>query len=99
MMRRLLPHGAEPEWRDPSGTVQLAEVPVDTAWVGERVSRLEEESGGRVAFLTRLGEGVLPRADTVLQDGDIVHVVMRDAEADAVEAVFRRRPGRGPEGS
>src|SRR5215213_1575110 len=51
MMRRLLPHGSEPEWRDPSGTIRLAEVPVDTAWVGERISRLEIESGGRVAFL------------------------------------------------
>jgi trk system potassium uptake protein len=98
MMRRLLPHGSEPEWRDPSGSVRLAEVPVDRAWVGERLSRLEEESGGRVAFLTRLGDGLLPRADTVLQDGDIVHVVMREADADAVEAIFRVRPGHGPEG-
>ena len=93
MIRRLLPHGAEPEWRDPSGTVRLAEVPVDVSWVGERISHLEEESGGRVAFLTRLGEGLLPGEDTVLQDGDIVHVVMIDADADAVEAVLRARPG------
>src|SRR3954452_24932885 len=68
MLRRLLPHGAEPEWRDPSGTVRLAEVHVDNAWIGERVSRLEESSGARVAFLTRFGEGLLPGVDTVLQD-------------------------------
>lgn len=92
MIRRLLPHGAEPEWRDPTGTVRLAEVPVDTAWVGHRIRRLEEASGARVAFLTRLGEGLLPGADTVLQDGDLVHVVMRDEDADAVEDVFRHRP-------
>lgn len=92
MIRRLLPHGAEPEWRDPSGTMRLAEVPVDTSWVGERISHIETASGARVAFLTRLGEGLLPGEDTVLQDGDIVHVVMRDEDADAVEAVFRRRP-------
>ena len=92
MLRRLLPHGAEPEWRDPSGTVRLAEVPVDTRWVGERVSTVETAANARVAFLTRFGEGVLPGADTVLQDGDVVHVVMRDKDADAVEAVFRARP-------
>ena len=92
MLRRLLPHGAEPEWRDPSGTVRLAEVPVDTRWVGERVSSVETAANARVAFLTRFGEGVLPGADTVLQDGDVVHVVMRDKDADAVEAVFRARP-------
>ncbi|HEX7189358.1 MAG TPA: TrkA C-terminal domain-containing protein, partial [Actinomycetes bacterium] len=98
MMRRLLPHGSEPEWRDPSGTVRLAEVPADPAWIGERISRLEEESGGRVAFLTRLGEGLLPGVDTVLQDGDIVHVIMRDDEADAIESVFRSRSTTTAEG-
>ena len=98
MMRRLVPHGSEPEWRDPSGTVRLAEVPIDTAWIGERVSRIEEESGGRIAFLTRFGEGLLPGVDTVLQDGDIVHAVMRDDEADAIESVFRKRSTTAPEG-
>ena len=92
IIRRLVPHGAEPEWRDPSGTIRLAEVAVDSAWVGERVSLLEETAKARVAFLTRFGEGLLPGADTVVQDGDIVHVVMRDADADAVEGTFHSRP-------
>jgi len=95
MIRRLLPHGSEPEWRDPTGTVRLSEVAVDTSWIGERVSRLEAESGGRVAFLTRLGEGLLPGPDTVLQDGDLVHVVMRDADSDRVDQVFHNRPESG----
>ena len=34
MLRRLLPSGAEPLWRDPSGGVQLAEVHTSAAWVG-----------------------------------------------------------------
>lgn len=92
MVRRLLPHGAEPEWRDPSGTVRLAEVAVDTRWIGERITTLESSAGARVAFLTRLGEGLLPTQETVLQDGDLVHVIMRDQDADAVEAAFRDRP-------
>jgi trk system potassium uptake protein TrkA len=92
MLRRLLPHGAEPEWRDPTGTVRLAETHVGTAWIGSRVTRLEEASGARVAFLTRLGEGLLPDRDTVVQDGDLVHVLMREDQADRVEAVFARGP-------
>jgi trk system potassium uptake protein len=92
MLRRLLPHGAEPEWRDPSGTVRLAEVHIDPRWVGHRVRLLEEESGARVAFLTRFGEGVLPDRATVVQDGDLVHVVMREADAEHVEDVFARGP-------
>ena len=91
MIRRLLPHGSEPEWRDPTGSVLLAELQFDSAWVGERISRLEEETGARIAFLTRLGEGVLPGADTVLQDGDLIHAVMLDANSDAAEAHFRNR--------
>src|SRR3954471_4997193 len=41
MLRRLLSEGSEPAYRDPSGTVQLAEVHVGPAWVGHRISRLE----------------------------------------------------------
>lgn len=93
MMRRLLPHGSEPEWRDPTGTIRLAEVHVDAGWIGHRVYRLEEHSGARVAFVTRFGEGLLPDRDTVVQDGDLIHVVMRDADADRVENVFANGPG------
>ena len=87
MLRRLLPQGAEPEWRDPQRHGRSRRgARSTTAWVGERISELEEAAGARVAFLTRLGEGLLPGADTVLQDGDLVHVVMRGR---------RRRRGRG----
>ena len=92
MLRRLLPSGAEPLWRDPSGAVQLAEVHISTAWVGHRISRMQEETGVRVAFLTRLGEAVLPTADTVLQEGDLVHVMMRSEDMEKVEAAFADGP-------
>jgi trk system potassium uptake protein len=93
MLRRLLPEGVASLWRDPSGTIALVEAHVDTLWVGHRVSRLEEDAGVRVAFLSRMGEGVLPGPDTVIQDGDLVHLVIRWADAAAVEA----RLAKGPE--
>ncbi|MEU6756555.1 TrkA family potassium uptake protein [Streptomyces sp. NPDC046685] len=92
MLRRLLPSGAEPLWRDPSGGVQLAEVHTSPAWIGHKVSRLQEETGVRVAFLTRLGEAMLPTSATVLQEGDLVHVMMRTDEIDKVEAAFAEGP-------
>lgn len=92
MLRRLLPSGAEPLWRDPSGGVQLAEVHTSPAWIGHKVSKLEEETGVRVAFLTRLGEAMLPTSATVLQEGDLVHVMMRTDEIDKVEAAFAEGP-------
>src|ERR1700756_3991117 len=59
MLRRLLPEGAEELWRDPTGQVVLAEVAYDPAWVGDKVHALEESTGARVAFVTRLGEAML----------------------------------------
>lgn len=96
MLRRLLPSGAEPLWRDPSGAVQLAEVPFSSSWVGEPVRRLQEESGARIAYLTRLGEPLLPDARTVLQDGDLVQVVLRTRDVGRIEAVFANGPTRPP---
>lgn len=92
MLRRLLPSGAEPLWQDPSGGVQLAEVAYDPAWVGQRLSLLEEASGARVAFVTRLGEGVLPSPQMVVQEGDLVHVMLRRGDLTAVEAAFAQGP-------
>ncbi|MET8543201.1 TrkA family potassium uptake protein [Kitasatospora sp. NPDC004799] len=92
MLRRLLPSGAEPLWQDPSGAVQLAEVAYDPRWIGHRISLLEEASGARVAFVTRLGEGVLPSPQMVVQEGDLVHVMLRRADLTAVEAAFAQGP-------
>ncbi|MEE1788027.1 TrkA family potassium uptake protein [Streptomyces sp. SP17BM10] len=92
MLRRLLPSGAEPLWQDPSGSVQLAEVAYDPRWVGRRLAELEESSGSRVAFVTRLGEGLLPTPQTLLQEGDLVHVMLRRADLTAVEAAFAQGP-------
>lgn len=95
MLRRLLPTGAEPLWRDPSGRVELAEVPVAPSWIGQPIGRLEEHAGVRVAFLTRLGEGMLPTEDTVLQEGDLVHVMMHADQVAEVEAAFATGPAEG----
>jgi trk system potassium uptake protein TrkA len=93
MLRRMLPEGSEPLWRDPSGTVQLAQVHLAASWVGLPITRLEDEAGVRVAFLTRLGEGVVPSREALVQEGDLVHVILRDADAAKIEEIL----GKGPE--
>jgi trk system potassium uptake protein TrkA len=90
--RRLTPEGSRSEWRDASGTVQLAEVHPHIDWFGLPVKDLEEAASLRVAFLTRLGEGLIPDDGTVLQDGDLIHVMMRDDEIKNVEAILGRSP-------
>ena len=95
MARRLLSVGATPEYRDASGTVVLAEVQVHLGWVGRRMTTLEGTAGGRVAFLTRLGEGLVPGPDTVYQEGDLVHIVIRETELEDAQKRARRAAGGG----
>ena len=92
MLRRLLPQGHVPEFTDPSGKVVLAEVPVNPAWVGHRVTDLEDAAGGRVAFLTRLGAGMLPGPDTVYQEGDLLHVATMIDNLAVVERILDAAP-------
>ena len=92
ILRRLTPEGSRSEWRDASGTVQLAEVHPHIDWFGLPVKDLENAAALRVAFLTRLGEGLIPDDRTVLQDGDLIHVMLRDDELKNVEAILGRSP-------
>src|SRR5689334_24774216 len=89
---RLIPEGLLSEWRDPSGKVVLAEVPVSPVWIGENIARLEEATRSRVALLTRLGDGMLPTASTLLQEGDLVHVMTEWERIDVVTAICSEPP-------
>ncbi|MGH3413910.1 MAG: potassium channel family protein [Marmoricola sp.] len=95
MLRRLLPVGAEPNYRDPSGTIRLDAVPVTDAWVGERTVRFQEQSGSRIAWIDRLGEGMLPSRESVMQEGDVLHLTMREERASEVYDVVARGPEEG----
>ena len=97
MLRRLLPEGAEPLWRDPTGAIVLAEVAVADDWLGEKASALEEAAGTRIAFISRLGEAILPGPGTVLQEGDVLHVIASEPDLERIAAIFARpvAPGRG----
>ena len=92
MLRRLLPQGHVPEFTDPSGKVVIAEMPVSTAWVGRRVSEIEQAVGGRLAYLTRLGEGMLPKPDTVYQQGDLLHIALAREDLAPAERVLDAAP-------
>ena len=52
----------------------------------------QEQSKSRIAWIDRLGEGMLPTRDSVLQEGDMLHLVMREHNAQHVYDVFERGP-------
>jgi trk system potassium uptake protein TrkA len=77
------------KWRDPTGTVAVAEVALHEDWVGHRATDLEAATGARVAFLIRFGTGILPGPKTCIQSGDQVYIAAisgRVAEALAIAA-------------
>lgn len=92
ILRRLFPEGAETEWIDPSGTMRLSEVHPAKAWIGHPITELEHAAGARVAFLTRDGDGLLPEPDTVIQEGDLVHVIMHADNMSKVAHAFENPP-------
>ena len=94
MLRKLLPEGAEPLWRDPTGKIVLAEVAFSGRWLGEKIKAVELATNTRIAFVDRLGEALIPSPATVLQEGDVVHVIAHEDELDRITDLF----SVGPEG-
>ncbi len=92
VLRRILPAGTEPDFRDPSGTVRVDQVPMPEAWVGQLVSDFQEQTGARIAWMERMGEGILPDRDSVIQEGDVAHVVLREERAAKAFEVVARGP-------
>jgi trk system potassium uptake protein TrkA len=92
MLRQLVPGALNEDYRDPSGQVVLAQVHVHADWIGQPYTRLESDVGLRVAFITRLGEGLLPTGTTVYQEGDLVHVLINEADASRAESELASSP-------
>ena len=93
IMRRILPTGARSEWQDASGKVQLAEMAMNSEWFGEPATLIERNTSARVAFITRLGEGIIPNEHTVLQEGDVVHVLVLDQHLEETAKSLANPPG------
>ena len=92
IMRRLTPDGTKSEWRDATGTVSLVEVSLHKDWYGESILLIEKNTNARVAFVTRLGEAVLPDEHTVLQEGDLVHLLVNEKQVTATEKTLAKSP-------
>jgi trk system potassium uptake protein TrkA len=92
VLRRLLPANAEPDYRDPSGTIRLDHLSVPEAWIGQRTIHLQEQTRSRIAWIDRLGEGMLPNRESVLQEGDMMHLVMREENAAHAYATLENGP-------
>ena len=94
MLRKIIPEGSgEPLWRDTTGKIVLAEVAFSPRWIGEQVKALAASTMSRLAFVDRLGQAFVPEPGTVLQEGDVLHVVARESDLHRIAAAFATRGG------
>ena len=63
-------------------------------WYGRQIFLIDELTSARVVFLTRLGVGMIPDEHTVLQQGDLVHVMVAEEDTARVEAILTDSPER-----
>jgi trk system potassium uptake protein TrkA len=75
ILRHVAPSGAAEDWRDPSGSVVLAEVTYHDTWIGQSIKKISAETNANIAIISRYGKALIPDEDSVLQDGDMLHVL------------------------
>lgn len=92
VLRGLLPEGAEPVWRDPSGAVRLDQISYHEAWVGQSILHMQDVLRTPVPFLTRFGKGLVPDSTTILQDGDLLYVALNKDRVDEIEEALANPP-------
>jgi trk system potassium uptake protein len=95
LLKTVLGEATAEAWRDPSGKIALIQVTPHEGWVGHPATEFESATGTRVALITRFGSGQLMLASTVIQSGDIMHVLVADDHAD----LLRELAAIPPEGA
>jgi trk system potassium uptake protein TrkA len=92
ILRKLAPEGSRSEWRDQTATIELCEVVLHNDWYGKPASMIDETTPARVAFITRIGEGLIPTAHTVIQEGDFIHVMVAEKDRAKTDAILAQSP-------
>ena len=64
----------------------------NSEWYGRPVLLIDELAPARIAFITRLGEAIIPNTHTVLQEGDLVHVMVADADLERTQQILAQTP-------
>lgn len=93
MMHRLLPTGSSDEYRDPTGTMALIDVPYHPSWIGTLTTAIEAVLDTRIAFITRFGATLLPSSEVVLQQGDLLHLLVPVSQIERIEGQLAKANG------
>jgi len=95
VLQRVLPERPTAEWIDPTARVCLIERPIPAHWAGHKLGELDVAGHARVAAVTRLGEGAVAGPETVMQEGDIIHVTVGGEAIETFDRHLATTPGKG----
>jgi trk system potassium uptake protein TrkA len=91
VIRRLFPGQRTTDWTDPSGAVSLLEASLPDVWAGKKLSALDGE-GWRLVAVQRSGGTRLAATDLVGQEGDVLHLAVRNDATAALEQRLQEGP-------
>lgn len=91
VLHRLIPASPSHEYQDVSGALTMLSIIPHPSWMGLTIAGVERRTGCRAVYLTRLGEGILPREDLRLQDGDRLHLMAPTPRLADVESTLAHR--------
>ncbi|MDO4259901.1 MAG: TrkA family potassium uptake protein [Actinomycetaceae bacterium] len=92
VLRRLLPPSASVTWSHPTGMVSLVTATPVAPWYGIPLPMVEELTGERVAFLSRLGAIIPARSDLVVQEHDQLIFAIAGQDETRLRNVLTRAP-------
>jgi trk system potassium uptake protein len=95
LLKSVLGETTAEAWRDPSGAVSIIAVSPHEGWIGRKLSEFETATGTRAALYTRFGTGQLPIPSTLIQAGDVLHVLATEDRREALDEIAARPPSGG----
>jgi trk system potassium uptake protein TrkA len=95
LLKAVLGETTAEAWRDPSGAVALIAVSPHEGWISKSLTDFEVATGTRVALYTRFGTGQVALPSTLIQSGDLLHVLATDEQRDALRRIAAAAPEAG----
>ena len=96
--RRLIPGEVSSAWTDPTGGVNLVELPLPEELCGRPLAEVTDSERYRPVMVTRGGQAKLVGPGVVGQEGDIVHFAVRTDALAELSAKFTQFTGSGHPG-
>lgn len=94
VLRRLHRDQTVTDWTHASGSVHLVERALPSQWAGQPLDQLLAHDRYRLALVTRAGEAKLPGPGLVGQEGDLLHLLVHDDAAEALDVALNRGGAR-----